>query len=259
MTILFRSLAAALLPGALAGCAPAATPSSGAAEERHVVDWEPYPIEGAPPPVDRGVGVVYFARLPGTARQPVTDSLAVRADSTAGADTIALFLLRETNATSYRYAVASADSLVPNVVEFDYEVAGVPIDTVADGGWVRVVVGFTRDGRPRTGWVAVRPADARLLLWRERLPAQSLHFADGVTPEFHVAPGGAARPVALGDDSLGYSMQPLQVEGDWMRVRVSVPHECRVVPGTPVPTVDAWLRFVDARGRPRVWYAPRGC
>lgn len=254
-----RLAAALALLGVLPACAPSPDRGGGPAADRHVVDWEPYPIDGsAPPPLDRGVGVVYFARLPGTARQPTTDSLAVLADSSAGADTVALFLLREASASAYRYGVASADSLTPNVVEFDYEIAGMPIDTFTASGWARVVVGFTRDGQPRTGWAAVRPDDARVMLWRERLPEQSLYFADGVPPEFHEVPGGAARAVTF-DDTLGYSMQPLEVRDDWMRVRVSVPHECRTPVDEPARTMDAWIRFLDERGRPRVWYAPRGC
>ena len=256
--------ASAALVTVVAVAAACGGPATDAADTRHVVEWEPHPLEGPAPPLDRGVGVVYFARLPGTARAPVTDSLAVLADTSPAADTVALFLLRETTPHAYRYAVASRDSLTPNVVEFDYEIAGLPMDTLSAGGaWARVVVGFARDGRPRTGWAPVRDAQARVLLWRERLPEQSLHFAEGVAPDFRDRPDGDVLAVALGDsaaaDSLGYSMQPLEVRGDWMRVRVTVPHECRVIDARTAVQVEAWIRFVDARGRPRVWYSPRGC
>ena len=54
----------------------------------------------------------------------------------------------------------------------------------------------------------------------------------------------------------GYSMEPLAVRGSWMEVRL-VQGMCGEMP--PDTLGQAWIRYLDPRGRPLVWYHTRGC
>jgi hypothetical protein len=61
-----------------------------------------------------------------------------------------------------------------------------------------------------------------------------------------------------GDDE--YAMHPEEVRGSWMRVRLVVPSDNCVDPDSvPRQTRRAWIRYLDDRGRPNVWYYTRGC
>jgi hypothetical protein len=60
-------------------------------------------------------------------------------------------------------------------------------------------------------------------------------------------------------DADAYAMHPVEARGPWLRVRVVTPSDnCEPDPA-PRRTRELWIRYLDARGRPNVWYYARGC
>jgi hypothetical protein len=223
---------------------------------------------------DRGVGVIAFASTaaPGTTLEPpFADTLVVRSRPDPGSSVLARFIFRVPEPFAWSYVLESAvPGVRSNALEFDYEVDGLPIDSLDGGaatggsGWVRVVHGVASDGTPRTGWVRHDPDRTELRLWASELPARPLFF---VGPEaaiaFRDAPGGSpvvlelARHGATGP--LDYRLEPVAVEGRWMRVRVVSPDaSCDGEESGALERV-VWIEYLDDRGRPRVWYYTRGC
>lgn len=238
---------------------------------RRVVESE----NGGIATVDRGIGIVYFDRQPGSDTR-AGDSAAPGSGAGVTADTLivlrdtmrdavaARYILRGDGGTSWSYTLEAPDVAEGNSVEFAYEVEGLPVDrSSADERWVRAIYGIGSDGSPRYGWVKVTPGMARFQRWSALLRERTLFFAEGVRPEFFGSPRG--KPVAfelppgganLGDG--GYIMHPIEVRGEWMQVRVTTPSD---MCGSPASVRQAllWIRYLNEDGRPRVWYHTRGC
>lgn len=54
-------------------------------------------------------------------------------------------------------------------------------------------------------------------------------------------------------------LEPLELRGDWMRVRVTRPSTYCVIPPPPVRVDEGWIRWRDEEMGPWVWYYTRGC
>jgi hypothetical protein len=202
--------------------------------------------------LDHGRGVLHF-------REP--------AGAGVGTDTIALldardgalagrFLREQTENGSWRYTVEQlrGDAMSANLLEYDYEESGLPLEAI-EGGWAQVIHGLAADAAPRHAWVRLGPAVA-WRLWADELRVLPLFFRDGVEPALHDAPGGARIDFPLPVDD--YTLEPDSAAGEWLRVRVTVPHPCSGDPAARQAV--AWIRYLDmATGRPRVWYYTRGC
>jgi len=89
------------------------------------------------------------------------------------------------------------------------------------------------------------------------LGSESVHYRNpGVSLPLRQAPNGNGSLVLLvGPNS---HIQPLAIEGDWMRVRVTQPVEgCEPRPGAR--TEEGWMRWRDPEKRPRIWHSPTLC
>ncbi|TVQ07577.1 MAG: hypothetical protein EA368_13965 [Leptolyngbya sp. DLM2.Bin27] len=78
----------------------------------------------------------------------------------------------------------------------------------------------------------------------------------GLSQPMRLAPSGSAPLQALvGPNSI---MKPLELEGDWLRVRVTQPAQgCTPLPGAS--TAEGWVRWRNEADMPLVWFSPSGC
>jgi hypothetical protein len=215
---------------------------------------------------DRGTGLLHFREPPGG--PPRADTLVLRDAPRADAGIAALFLCEPEGEYGWSYAIAAPETLVPNVLEFDYEVAGMPIDsvtTVSGHRWARVIVG-ARDpaGRGvRRAWARLDTAAVAMLAWGEYLPRLEGVFAvaPSRTTFARSAGGGAiASPFSARFDADDHWMEVQERRGAWLKVRFLQPAgACGDEPPADQVIRTLWVRFLDARGRPAVWYYTRGC
>jgi hypothetical protein len=213
--------------------------------------------------VDRGIGIVYLANSPGDARGSLRDSVLVRARPDSKAKVIGAFLYHETErGIAWRYGVAASKPLRPNVVEFGYEEAGVPIDSLAvRDSWARVILGFDRHDAPYRGWASLDSTHLKHLLWKKVLAGNRVFFLPDQQPRFFLEPRG--KELTLGirkGENVDYIMHPLEVRGQWLKVRLAQPADICLSPDEVKSRVTiAWIRYLTSEGRPRVWYYTRGC
>lgn len=249
---------------------------------------EPLAAQGRWPgdALDYGIGIVAFAAsaMEGMAEGedagaefPRADTMLVLQAPAAGAPIVARFILRRPEAFSWSYALEAEEVGVEgNTLEFDYEELGVPVDSLAPGGeWVRVIYGFAA-AEPRYGWVRREEGReerrTRVILWERELldggrslffsrPAGGLAFYDGPRGE-RVRLDLVATEDPPGDPltaDFDYRLEPLEIVGRWMKVRVVTPdYSCQFDEG-PTREEVVWIEYLDESGRPRVWYYARGC
>jgi len=235
------------------GLAPACTPA-GAADQQPLVRTTGWRHLFEPGPGDPGVGVVTFA-----------------AESSPAPDTIPLFrqpgdrrpagyVLRvtDTAALAQTYTVEWPESLGTNLLEFDYEIAGLPADSSPrPDGWVQVIPGFRADSTPIRAWTLLMEPRTGFLLWSASLLEHGLYFREEVPPQFFQAPDGPSAAFPL-PDAHDYILHPLEARGGWLRVRAVTPSDYCAEPEAPA-AADLWIRYLDRGGRPLVWYHTRGC
>ena len=216
---------------------------------------------------DRGRGVVALAAVEGgapgraPAATPRVDSLVFRSRPDPGAPVVGLLLVRTDTMMpegGWQYAVAAPALAKPNLVEFGYEESGVPVDSAAEGGrWLRGLLGTDSAGRWLTGWTDARDAGVAHRWWAEHLATQPLFALDSARLRLAAEPGGPSL-AAPGDDYILYGAD--SVRGRWLLVRLVAPSDyCTDVDSGARREQRLWVEYLDARGRPRVWYHSRGC
>lgn len=60
-------------------------------------------------------------------------------------------------------------------------------------------------------------------------------------------------------ESRAYEIQPVEVAGDWMRVRVSIPPTYCELDPSPPEVREGWIEWRTADRGPLLWYFTRGC
>lgn len=218
---------------------------------------------------DYGVGIISFAFSPGPGVElPVADTLVIHQLPSSHSPVVARFVFVASGGHAWSYLLETGeDDIRSNALEFGYEVQGLPFDSVAPGGeWVQVIYGTSPRGSAGRGWVRVSAGQTQHRFWAEELKEHPLFFLDSDDGlAFYDRPAGARVPVELvrtswgGELSFDYRLEPLEVEGRWMRVLLVAPNvPCSPARGEPTER-EVWIEFLDERGRPRVWYPTRGC
>lgn len=206
---------------------------------------------------DLGTGVVHLAESPANGRHPREDTVLIHEAPDPASPVRAEFVLSRPVANRYAYSVRSArPDLVSNVIEFRYEEAGLPLDSITSDGWMRVVYARSHAGEFQAGWVAPDPERLAHLLWADHLPRRALYSLHPDRQPLRSAPGG--EPISLTEREAELDLVPVRVEGDWMEVRLRE-SACTSRGGEPAEERSAWIRYLGPDGRPRVWYHARGC
>ena len=154
------------------------------------------------------------------------------------------------------------------MVETDYETHTYLVDEIRPDGWFRLR--FSAPGRgplgDGTAWThadtaAGQPRALRVEAWSELFadPERGPFFAD--LPEgalIYPAPDASVAPLAdLGDD---HDLEPLEMRGEWLRVRAVVPSvECASDPEVEPVIQEGWVRWWCGKRGPCLWFHTRGC
>jgi hypothetical protein len=147
-----------------------------------------------------------------------------------------------------------------NLVEFEYEKNGLPISEVK-GKWVKVICGYDKSGKALEGWIEHRDGVNRYFLWKDYFKEMPLFFESTDNINFFNAPNGRKVEFRLQPSKYlkyDYIMKPVLRDGIWMKVEVTTPSDYCNTPESKETKVF-WIKYLDERGRPLVWYFTRGC
>jgi hypothetical protein len=147
-------------------------------------------------------------------------------------------------------------------VETEYEDTSFIVLESRDDGWLLLRYGRPAEDRDGTAWVH-RCHLARESLafepWQERFLSDEispLYIRDRTPRPLRAGPADDAEEIARIDGD--YHLEPLELQGDWMRVRLKTPSDYCVEPDA-VRTEEGWIRWRSAERGPLVWYYTRGC
>ena len=219
--------------------------------------WQPY---AGVDPADLGIGVAFLRRAEDKGATPGTDTLVLRAEPRADAPAVAALLFRVNDVGVTSYELAAPDSLRPNLAEYGYEESGIPFDSVdASGQWVRGIAGFASDSSARRGWIDTRRPGVGVVRWAEQLVDRPIFFARADVAALFAEPDSSKplpRPPTNND---AYDMKSLEVRGPWMKVQIATPSLNCEPDSAAQKKRTGWIRYLDPKGRPNVWYYTRGC
>jgi len=158
-----------------------------------------------------------------------------------------------------------------SALEYAYEDAGFPIlEFTRDSSWIKVSLNCWDTENRTTGWVRSSTKGIQVLSWTEIisqrevfffLKSELIHFFTGPDPATEVQIQLASqysRP--------NYSVYRKRIQGEWMLVELETPSsycysEEEVVEmfGVKPKKRTVWIRFLDERRRPTIFYNTRGC
>jgi hypothetical protein len=136
------------------------------------------------------------------------------------------------------------------------------------GDWLRFRYA-AGEGDEGTAWthrcfLRASPAPLTMQRWEELFQSDEispLYFRTGAVHALRELPDTLAVPVKwIPSDENLYHLDPLEVAGDWMRVRVVQPSDyCTGPEAVEAVTHEGWVRWRDDDIGPRLWYYTRGC
>ena len=217
---------------------------------------------------DKGIGVVFFSLHGPYSSQFQSDSTFIYQYPNENSKVIATFkLIVENGKNSWRYSVISGDSnFINNTIEYAYETSGLPFDSILESRtWVQIKNILEIENAPPKGWIRVHNSNMGFLLWENELKKHNLFFSpEQEVSEFYDSPGGKKVVFKLKRFEyqqgrlFDYIMHPIEVKGRWMKVRVVTPSDFCDEPVSPkVKTL--WIKYLDEKGHPLVFYYSRGC
>ncbi len=167
----------------------------------------------------------------------------------------------------------ASEGVVPlgttGMIETGYEMPTFIVLEARSDGWLNIRYRPGNDKAEGTAWVheCYLPQDQHAMRFE---PWESLFLGDSISPLFfrtkvrhalRAGPGVEHERVRwVPADPDAYALEPLEVQGDWMRVRVKVPSDYCAGPDEVKAQVhEGWIKWRDAEIGPWVWYYTRGC
>ncbi|HEY7471389.1 MAG TPA: hypothetical protein VIE68_03490 [Gemmatimonadota bacterium] len=151
------------------------------------------------------------------------------------------------------------------MVETGYEVASWIVEEAREGGWVRFrfAPGPGGIGWASTCHLAASDPPIAYESWEARFSGENagpLFFRTRERHALRAGPGTGYRRSFWLPGYEGTELHPLEIRGDWMRVRVSSPPVyCAEPPPNRGIFEAGWIRWRDEEIGPWVWWFTRGC
>ena len=215
------------------------------------------------PDWDIGVGFVRIPPAPdGPPGTAAADTFPILAEPQTGAPLVARAFHRE-----WQLEIEAArPGLVSGALEVGYEETALPVlETGVGGPWLRVSYAFDSAGTAVTGWVDGTDSAVETVTWTSWLANGAFFFLEADSIAFYEESEGPVLTLALepgqGTQRFDYTLYDIRTQGAWMEVRVASPSDYCVDDATSAESdsTNAWIRFLDGEGRPRIWYHTRGC
>ncbi len=126
---------------------------------------------------------------------------------------------------------------------------------------MRAIIGFAPP-RKRTlhGWASLDTRFAQTLQWDSVLAERAWYFLDSAATTLYPTLADAqARRRGRVLPAHQFEIRILERKNAWLRVRLRWPVDVCDYSEAPTQTGEFWVRYLDERGRPLMFYPSRGC
>ncbi len=222
------------------------------------------PVHAAASPIFLGVGHLRHRRDPDY--QPSDWQREVRFPFFAGPGGPLRGWVAEGRVMGSTPADGAVRPVIAAMTETAYEEVSFVVLEARDDGWLRVRVRPPGAGRDEAGWVHRCQLPPQLVYepWEELLLGGNispLFFRTAVPHALRASPGADSERLAwIPSENSDYELEPLELEGDWVRVRLKIPSEYCRAPGEVTPRVwEGWVKWWGSDIGPWLWFYTRGC
>jgi hypothetical protein len=220
---------------------------------------------------DKGIGVIYFNKSISTQENPISDSILIYENISSKTPIAIFYFSNQSDSNRFFIKNYKFKTMIDfDGIEFANETNGLPIDTFFND-YFRVMFGYDVDYSPIFGWVKMNYSTLNYILWKEHLLEKPIYFLNTFNfLKFYSVPNGKLLTIKLDKNEnehfeyldeefkYNYIMYPLEKKGIWLKVKVESPSTYCNEPKKP-REFFAWIKYIDERGRPLVWYYTRGC
>ncbi len=204
---------------------------------------------------DKGIGIFYVSsNLKGKVQVNIYEK------NNLESRLLGVYISEHSEGGQTTYSVQVRNIKTDNLIEFEYEKSGLPLRGISDS-WLNVIYGHDKLGKALTGWVEQKSGTTDYFLWKDYLKFEMLFFDSPDRIEFFDKAGGEKVEFKLQPSQnlkYDYIMKSIELDGDWMKVEVTTPSNYCNTPEVKETKVF-WIRYLDRKGRPLVWYFTRGC
>lgn len=155
------------------------------------------------------------------------------------------------------------------MVETGYEISAFVVFGRRADGWVRFRYrpGSDIDGSAWTHecfFDAVEGVTLAVELWQDRFLSDEispLYFRAEVRHSLRAGPStDTERILWIPAEQSAYTVEPIEVQDEWMRAKVTIPSTYCYGPDAPPSTeTEGWVKWRDDEVGPWLWYYTRGC
>lgn len=145
-----------------------------------------------------------------------------------------------------------------SMVQTDQQIYTFPVLEIRPDGWFRFQYTPAGTAWAHTSHLELGAVPLTIETWEASMKsAARIQFRrPGLSQPMRLAPTGTAPLQALvGPNSI---IQPLDLDGDWLRVRVTQPAQgCTPLPGSS--TTEGWVRWRNDTDVPLIWFSATDC
>ena len=170
------------------------------------------------------------------------------------------------NKNPLSFEVQSELVIETNLLEFEYEVWGLPIIQI-NNNKAKLLIGKDKYSKSVYGWLNLKQNNIDYYLWNNFLLKKDLFIIDNKNIKFYNKPNGKIVLFKIykkenklsNEQELNYILHPLEIKGIWMKVLLVTPSNyCNEKTKNTRETI-VWIKYINNDGKLNVWYYPRGC
>jgi len=202
---------------------------------------------------EKGIGILYLLQSTPTNDNAIADSILILSEKNLAASAIGTFRF---NPESRFEIFSKAENGLSKAIEFDYETFGLAVISIDKrNSWYEVC--YYENERKKSGFVKFNSKKLGFFCWEDILMKHPLFFEKEEDIKFYKSPSVKNGQLGLNLIS-NYIMWPLEVKGEWMKVKVVSPSDyCQSQENASIGVY--WIKYRNERGQLLVWYFARGC
>ncbi len=209
-------------------------------------------------PTINGIGLVIFDGGLNNYWVP-TDTINIYSDSTY--NKLLAYVIKDSIESFKFFYLNISAKIDKSFIEYDNDKYGVLIDNILVPDKIKIIIG-KKGNKNQYGWIHFNCKLFSIVTWRTLFLSHPL-FILKETVNFHFYDSFEGKELNIKVDQinndLDYILYPIEINRSWLKVRLVTPSDYCNENIKNVKEYIVWIKYVDNKGYPMVWFYPRGC